>query len=162
MCEESRQKISHSRMMSMPKHIKAADQSGLRRLSPPCMTGLFIYAVGVSALAALGSTAAGFGLPGLGKRRLLCSIPARLSSEETVSDGIAPTFNQWPNGKGGGCRYTIKGLIEAANVLPQPTPNEGPAIAGRAWQDDLFVTNGTLPTLFFSPRRWRLPWREGE
>src|SRR4051794_25626156 len=41
------------------------------------------------------TTGAALGLPGLGSFNCLCSTPAFLSSDETVSDGIAPTPSQY-------------------------------------------------------------------
>ena len=50
-----------------------------------------------------------FGLPGLGKSQFLCSNPFFFSSDETVSDGTAPTSNQ--------CLHRSS---LATNVWPRP------------------------------------------
>src|SRR5688572_893581 len=53
------------------------------------------YAVGAAAAPSPAAAGAALGLPGLGSLSILCSTPCFFSSDETVSDGWAPTLSQW-------------------------------------------------------------------
>src|SRR5439155_14280905 len=78
------------------KRVKTSIRTRIYSFFSPSAFALSDGAAGAAAApAAAGAAATALGLPGLGNRNCLCSTPAFFNSDETVSDGTAPTSSQY-------------------------------------------------------------------